>query len=114
MKRNLIVIAVGLILCLGLTSNTWALDRPWSWVYGPEKEDHTWGGEEGWGSGGGSSTSFGPVTGILWIDLIIVRVVSMEHFDSKDHGITKAQVITGEGGSQSWPEEQPIITRRGE
>jgi hypothetical protein len=114
MKRNLLVFAVSLVLVIGFSTSASALNHPWSWIHATESEDHTWGGEQGWGTGGGSE-SYGPVTGVLTLDILIIRLIGVVSFDDKDHGVIKTQIDTGQGGPpRSWHQEQPISFRRGE
>ena len=115
MKRNLLLFAVSLILVIGFTTSASASSHPWTWQDITDTDDHTWGGEQGWGSGG-PVEAFGPVTGIIALDVLIIRLICVITFDDKDHGIIKAQIDTGRqgGDSQNWPQEHPICSQRGE
>ncbi len=115
MKRNLLLFAVNLILVIGFSTSVSALDHPTSWRDVTDTDDHTWGGEQGWGSGG-PVESYGPVTGIMTLDVLIIRLICVEKFDDKDHGILKAQNESDLKGrtTEDWQQEQPISFSRGE
>ena len=111
MRRNLILLAMGLIFVIGFSTGALALDRPWGW--GSEKDDHTWGGEQGLGSGI-PMESAGIQTGILALDILFVRLT---HSTPIDIGIRPVAIITidsQQGGTdESWSGQQSFSEVRG-
>jgi hypothetical protein len=112
-RRNLTLMAMSLIFAIGLTSGAFALNHPVGFGWGGEKDDHTWGGEQGFGPGTPMESSR-PQTGILFLDIVLIRLAYATpiHLTARPVAIIKVDTQQGES-TESWTGEQSFSDVRG-
>lgn len=112
MKRYAILAALSILLLVALNSSVSARSHPWE-VIDPSDfgDDHTWGGEQGWGD------DINPVlggSGVFSLDYILNHLLSMQLIDTKfTRTTTTIFVVPTYPTPNEKPETKPRISSKG-